>query len=97
MIAHPFRLVGSTVATVEQASDAGLIQSVAVLATTRRGERPLVPSFGITDPAFHSVSQAEINAGLALFGPDVTVEQVHTEPLGGGRTAVDLIISVRGS
>lgn len=72
-IAHPFRLVAGRVASVPVGSDAAINQHIAVLATTRRGERPLVPAFGITDPAFRAVDIAEVNAGLSLFGPAVRV------------------------
>ena len=73
IIAHPFRLVAGRVASLRAGSDEAISQQIAVLATTRRGERQLVPAFGITDPAFGAVDAAEVNAGLALFGPAVRV------------------------
>ena len=79
VLSHPFRLGpdGSAVTVLDGGPDANA-EAVAVLAMTRKGERVLVPSFGITDPAFAEVDPAELNAGLATFGPeDVTVTGVE--------------------
>lgn len=82
VIAHPFRLAGSQVAVVEDGSDAGVAQEIAVLVSTRPGERPLVPSYGVTDPAFDGLHVAEVNAGLALYGPPgVTVSGIDVDAL----------------
>ncbi len=78
VLAHPFRLVGQQADVVEEGSDAGLAQMVAVLATTRRGEREMVPAFGISDPTFDTINAAELNAALAMFGPPVQIDDVAT-------------------
>lgn len=78
VLSHPFRLgpTGSAVTVLDGSTDAN-VEAIAVLALTRKGERILVPAFGITDPAFDEVDPAELNAGLATFGPeDVTVVDV---------------------
>lgn len=97
VLAHPFRLTGSNVATVEDGSDAGLIQAAAVLVTTRRGERPLVPAFGISDPAFGNLSMAEINAGLTMFGPAISVDFIQVQPLDDRRQAATIYITTEGA
>lgn len=76
ILAHPFRLVAGRIATVDAGTDEAITQGIAVLVTTRRGERTMVPAFGITDPAFRGIDVAEINAGLAMFGPPVSVTAV---------------------
>lgn len=70
VLAHPFRLdpTGSAATVLDGAEDANT-QAVAILAMTRKGERVLVPTFGISDPAYAEVDVAELNAGLATFGP----------------------------
>lgn len=74
VIAHPFRLAGTFIATVDDDSESGARQEIAVLATTRLGERVLVPDYGITDPTFRDgVDLPELNAGLAAFGPEGVV------------------------
>ncbi len=70
VLAHPFRLVGNHLAVVDDGSDAGLAQEIAVLVCTRPGERRLVPDYGITEPVDYGLSLAEINLGLAIYGPD---------------------------
>ncbi len=76
VLAHPFRLQGQHVAVVEEGSDDGLAQMVAVIATTRRGEREMVPGFGVSDPTFDALSAAELNAALAMFGPPVQIDDI---------------------
>ena len=67
---------GGIVATVEQTSDQANAEQLAVLVLTRKGERVLVPDFGITDPAFTGVSLTDISLGVTLFGPPVTLEDI---------------------
>lgn len=74
LLSHPFRLeANGNVATVLDGSDEAHAEAVAVLILTRKGERDLVPEFGVTDPVYDEVSLAELNVGLADFGPAVTV------------------------
>lgn len=74
LISHPFRVgADGVVATVVADTEDAHVEAVAILASTRKGERDLVPDFGLSDPAFDAVDVAELNLGLADFGPDVTV------------------------
>lgn len=93
VIAHPFRLDASgRVAVVEQGSDDHHAQALAVLLSTRRGERPLAPLFGTSDPTFAEVDAAELAAQVALFGPPVTITDVSTTYSPDGTTA-DTVVS----
>ena len=77
LISHPFRLeANGAVATVEDGTEEAAAEGIAVLVLTRRGERDLVPGFGMTDPTFDELSVAELNVGLAEYGPDVIVTDV---------------------
>lgn len=81
VLSHPFRFdpTGSA-ATVLDGDTAANTEAVAVLALTLKGERVLVPAFGITDPAYAAIDPAELNAGLTTFGPeDVTVTGVSID------------------
>lgn len=81
VLAHPLRLAGAHFAVVDSDGEGGLAQEIAVLASTRQGERPLIPEYGISDPVGVGVDPAELNRGLALFGPDnllVTGVQIST-------------------
>lgn len=74
LLSHPFRLeANGAVATVEDGTDEAYAEGIAVLAMTRKGERDLVPGFGVTDPAYTGLDLAELNVGLLDYGPPVTV------------------------
>jgi hypothetical protein len=80
ILSHPFRIGGNAAAAVvDQDSDQARAEQLAVLCLTRVGERPLAPGFGITDPTFDQLDPAEVVAGLAEHGPDVTVIDVHVD------------------
>lgn len=79
VLAHPFRLSGAAVAVVDDGSEQGVAQLVAMLLSTRKGERPLRPGYGITDPVFSRMDLAEINAGLTMFGPAVEVVAIDVQ------------------
>lgn len=77
VLSHPFRLsLNGSAVTVEQDSDAADAELIAVLALTRRGERPLVPGFGLTDPAFGGFTPGELAAAVAVYGPTRTITDV---------------------
>lgn len=79
ILSYPFRLSGAGVAaTVEQNSDPGEVEQIAALLLTRLGERPLVPDFGIRDPAFAGVDTSEMVAALNRWGPPVRLTDIAT-------------------
>jgi len=86
LLAVPFRLTpAGRIATVPSGSDAEAAQAIVVLLGTVRGERELVPDFGMPTPLFAdgSVDAALLNAQLGLFGPpDVHVDDVELGPAG---------------
>lgn len=91
LLAYPFTTtVGGLVATVDHESSAAKAQQVAVLVATRLGERPLVPGFGITDPAFRGLRAVEVRAAVELFGPTVDVVEVRAGPIVAGRQEVEV-------
>lgn len=80
ILSHPFRLEpNGTAATVEDGTPEAFDEALAVMALTRKGERVLVPEFGITDPPGLGIDAGELTAGVALFGPDVTIVDVAAE------------------
>lgn len=77
LLSHPFRLErNGSAATVTDGSDEANAEGIAILAMTRRGERDLVPEFGIADPTFDAVTIADLNTGLHDYGPTVEVTDV---------------------
>jgi hypothetical protein len=91
MLSFPFRFTPTgTVATVEQGSEQADREQIAVLCLTVTGERPLAPSFGISDPAFGTVEPSEIRAGVAAHGPDVEIVDVRVTPESATTVVVDV-------
>jgi len=77
VLSYPVRLLPSgRIATVEQDSTDHYRELLVALALTRLGERPLVPAFGIPDPAFEGIDLASVATGAAIFGPPVTIDDV---------------------
>lgn len=92
ILSHPFRLLGNgSAATVEQSSDEANAEQLAVLALTRRGERPMAPGFGVGIDAFSRPDAAELAAGVALYGPSVHLAGVEVTP----RNDTTLDVTVR--
>lgn len=82
LIAYPFRVTpGGVVATVEQGTDVQLAQELAVAVSTRPGERPLVPDFGVADPVFTGFDYDALQLHVELFGPPVELEGVEVTVL----------------
>lgn len=80
ILSHPFRVRGNgSIATVQQDHDEANREQIIVLCLTRKGERILVPDFGITDPVFDAFSEAELRAGVAQYGPPVDITSVTYE------------------
>lgn len=80
----PFRLgPGGSVAVVEQDSDRDVENGIAVATLTRPGERPLVPTFGIADPAFVGWEAPALARHLLDFGPAVDVLSATVARRGG--------------
>lgn len=78
LLSYPFRLTpAGDVATVEDLTEDAAGEDLAVLIFTRKGERTLVPDYGVTDPAYHSLNLAEVAVGITDYGlPGVTLDDV---------------------
>lgn len=77
LISYPFRLnPNGSIATVEQESDQADAEQIAMLCLTEKGERVMVPAFGLTDPSFAGLDTGELALQIALYGPDVSISSV---------------------
>lgn len=83
ILSHPFRLESSgVVAVVADGTTRANAEGVAVIAGTIRGEREVVPDFGVTDPAFGHLDPVEVQVCLNLYGPaGVVVTRVNSTPV----------------
>lgn len=81
ILSVPFRfLPDGRAATVEQHSTAGRAEQIGVLILTERGEHPLAPGYGYTDPTWRrGLNSVELNAQLAVYGPLATVTRVAVD------------------
>lgn len=94
LLSHPFRLTpAGHAATVEQGTDEGNAELLGALLLTRKGERELVPGFGVSDPAYAGFDPNEIAAAVSAHGPDVRIESVDVEPVDAGLVLVDVRFS----
>lgn len=93
LLSHPFRIVGGVAAVVEQATDEANAEQLAVLMATRRGERVLVPAYGMTDPTFDELDEVELSVAVDVYGPPVTIEAVQTRYVGPTTQEVDVAFS----
>lgn len=92
LISLPFRLLpNGAVATIEEDSEAGDREGITHIALTIRGERPLVPDFGITDPTFDGVNPAEIAASAALYGPAVDIRETRVDWVSDTEQTVEIV------
>lgn len=66
-------------ATVEEDTERHTDEMIAMHLLTLRGERPLVPLFGVEDAAFTEPTSADLQASLSVFGPDVSLAEFDVE------------------
>jgi hypothetical protein len=89
LLAHPFALLpDGTAATVTDGTDDAFAQDITVIISTMKGERDLVPTFGLTDPTFDELDAAELNATLAVFCSAVAVADMTTTAITETTSAV---------
>lgn len=92
MLAFPFRVLpNGRVAQVEDDSDESAAQELALLLLTRTGERPLIPDYGTTDPAYDTTgaTRDDVIAAVSAFVPDVEVVDV-TQTSAQGQLTVEI-------
>jgi len=72
VVSYPFRLASDGgVASVDQDAEQADLEEIATVILTVRGERALVPAFGIGDPAFVGLSAPEVVAAVTRWTPHV--------------------------
>ena len=98
VIAVPFRLTADgSLAKVVQGSDAHLAQQAVNYVSTRPGQLPLAPSYGLNDPTFRVVDEGEIRSGMSRFHPDVVLDEISIGyDIGGKVSYINAEISNAG-
>lgn len=91
MISHPMRLDSAGgVVTVGDHSLAAAAETALHVIACARGERPLAPPYGLTDPVSDGVSAPTIQAALELCEPEISVRTVRATDAGAGRIQVQV-------
>lgn len=83
VLSFPFRFppAGGPAVTVDDSTEDFIAEQIAILATTRPGERQLVPDFGMPDPAFTGgFDQAMLEAALTEWGTPAQITSVSSVP-----------------
>lgn len=77
LISFPFRLTpNGSVAAADDASVEYLQEELAQLIRTQPGERVLVPTYGMPDPAYAGFDDGTLVAQVGVFGPPITIRAV---------------------
>ena len=85
LISFPFRIgVNGAVATKLDGTDDYYAEELAQLVGTRPGERLMVPTYGMPDPAFDEVSATVLMLQAGKFGPPVRIADVQTRIVNDG-------------
>ena len=71
-----------------QGSEAHAHQQALQFVSTKPGELPMSPLYGIDDPSFRDVDAAEVVVGMATYHPEVTVQSVFVYGDASGRAEV---------
>lgn len=93
MIAHPFRFVSGLIAPQPQGSAGHAAQLAGHVLSTKPGERPLAPGFGLADQAGSVVDAATVTGALRVCAPDLAVQAVDVS-LTGADGHVDITVTV---
>ncbi|NBR35787.1 MAG: hypothetical protein EBT80_00090 [Chitinophagales bacterium] len=90
----PFQIVNGSVASVADGSIGAKAQVVSFVVQTNRGELPLEPTFGISDPTFEPSNIFEARAVITQFWPEIIIEDLKLSAVGNsGRVDVSIKVS----
>lgn len=91
LLSYPFRLTANgSIATVEQRSSQAAAEQIAMIVLTEKGERVMLPAFGIIDPSFDKLDAGEVALEVSLYGPKVTITNVEAYYQDDSTLTVDL-------
>jgi hypothetical protein len=94
LISFPFRLSGSGSVTTRDDGDLDYLgEELAQLIRTNPGERELVPTYGVNDPAFSTLDEGMLASQVDTFGPPIVIESVTTRFLSD--TIQDVVVAFR--
>lgn len=89
LISWPFRIApnGSAVTRPDDTPEY-YAEEIMQMVTTRTGERPLVPGFGVADPTFAYLDPNELAIRCDTYSIPARIVDVETQTIGDGRQDV---------
>lgn len=88
-LSFPLRLDSAgQLATIDDASSRAAAELAGQVLSTSRGERPLAPSYGMTDPLTVGVDAGGAEAAIALSEPELAVRRVDVQQSGASSVTV---------
>ena len=75
-----------------QGSEAHAHQQALQFVSTKPGELPMSPLYGLDDPSFRSMDAAEVVVGMATYHPEVVVQSVfvYGDPYGVAEVVIEV-------
>lgn len=92
VLSFPFRITPTgAAATVGIGTDAEYDEAIAVLCLTHVGERPMLPEYGIPDPAFAGLHAGDVQVGLNDYGPEnIKITNITLTPKSDRQSIADI-------
>jgi len=95
VFAFPFRMEGTNFKKVEQGTDEEKAQLISLFVQTTKGERPIIPDYGVEDFLFGDLDPDDIGGEFAIHhdAEDVQIDEVFVEETQGAISAVHIEFS----
>lgn len=89
-LSFPFRFKRGRAIRLDTSDESYQAQKIASVISTRRGELPLKPTFGIKDPEFNEFDTAGFSYTVASEFPDIQIKNIVQTITGDGRVLIDV-------
>lgn len=91
LISYPFRLKpNGSVASVDQNTPQADAEQVAMLLLTKKGERQLVPGFGISDVTLGMLDVNEVASAISVYYPGLNITGIRPVWVNDGFLSVEV-------
>lgn len=93
-LAFPFRLIDGSAVVTDNNSDEYAAQKVASIVSTKAGELPLKPYFGVSELEFGDFDISGLFYTAALYFPDIKIGQIRQLTDNSGQLLVEIAFSI---
>ena len=93
-LSFPFRFKRGHAVTLDSTSEPYAAQRVASVISTRVGELPLLPAFGIDDPEFDEFDSAGLYSTCASHFPEILITDIFESVTPDGRVLIDVSFDI---